>query len=121
MDQTPSQQPAPVRDDVKTPWRLLVLLMTMTAVGSLALNILVPAVPRLAEVRPFLAKQGGPVSRYIVSNKDPEVFIDGFDPSWQGDLPRTYVYDRQGRRAKILSGEQTAPALAHAVAPYLKQ
>jgi len=39
-----------LRDDGRTPWRLLVLLMTMTAIGSMSLNILVPAVPRLADV-----------------------------------------------------------------------
>lgn len=38
------------RDHGKTPWPLLALLMTMTAVGSLQLNMLVPAVPRLAVV-----------------------------------------------------------------------
>ena len=37
------------RDDGKTPWRLLALLMTMTAIGSMSLNMLVPAVPRLAD------------------------------------------------------------------------
>ena len=36
--------------DGRTPWRLLGLLMTMTAIGSMSLNILVPAVPRLADL-----------------------------------------------------------------------
>jgi len=45
---TPKDNPA-VRDDGKTPWRLLVLLMTMAAIGSMSMNILVPAVPRLAD------------------------------------------------------------------------
>jgi DHA1 family bicyclomycin/chloramphenicol resistance-like MFS transporter len=39
-----------VHADGRTPWRLLGLLMTMTAIGSMSLNILVPAVPRLAEL-----------------------------------------------------------------------
>ena len=41
---------AALRDDGRTPWQLLGLLMTMTAIGSMSLNILVPAVPRLADV-----------------------------------------------------------------------
>jgi DHA1 family bicyclomycin/chloramphenicol resistance-like MFS transporter len=49
MDRQASHHPV-LRDDGTTPWRLLALLMTMTAVGSMSLNILVPAVPRLAEV-----------------------------------------------------------------------
>ena len=41
------EQPVPSRtrrshDDGTTPWRLLALLMTMTAIGSMSLNILVP-------------------------------------------------------------------------------
>jgi MFS transporter, DHA1 family, multidrug resistance protein len=39
--------PSEPKIDAKTPWRLIALLMTMTAVGSMALNILVPAVPTL--------------------------------------------------------------------------
>jgi len=48
-----SDQPGPrpvIPDDGRTPWRLLALLMTMTAISSMSLNLLVPAVPRLAVV-----------------------------------------------------------------------
>jgi DHA1 family bicyclomycin/chloramphenicol resistance-like MFS transporter len=48
MEQPVTHHPV-LRDDGTTPWRLLLLLMTMTAVGSMSLNILVPAVPHLAE------------------------------------------------------------------------
>jgi DHA1 family bicyclomycin/chloramphenicol resistance-like MFS transporter len=41
---------AALHRDGRTPWRLLGLLMTMTAIGSMSLNILVPAVPRLADL-----------------------------------------------------------------------
>src|SRR5947209_4370534 len=50
MEQRTPQPALTGQDDGKTPWRLLALLMTMTAVGSMSLNMLVPAVPRLAEV-----------------------------------------------------------------------
>ncbi len=49
MDQQANTLKPPVRPEGKVPWGLLGLLMTMTGVGSMALNILVPAVPRLAQ------------------------------------------------------------------------
>jgi DHA1 family bicyclomycin/chloramphenicol resistance-like MFS transporter len=50
MDSPPPREDhhAPARDD--TPWGLLSLLMAMTAIGPLALNILVPALPKLSAV-----------------------------------------------------------------------
>jgi MFS transporter, DHA1 family, multidrug resistance protein len=48
VDQTTPKQHPVLRDDGQIPWRLLALLMTMTAIGSMSMNILVPAVPRLA-------------------------------------------------------------------------
>ena len=50
MDSKPPREDhhAPARD--KTPWGLLSLLMAMTAIGPLALNILVPALPKLSAV-----------------------------------------------------------------------
>ncbi len=53
---------------------------------------------------------------YLEQSADPEDFINAFDPTWQGDLPRTFIYDRQGRRVKTLTGEQTAQSLAAAIA-----
>ena len=72
------------------------------------------------KVEPFLAKQGATFPAYLEKSADPEDFINALDPTWQGDLPRTYIYDRQGRRVKTLAGEQTAQNLAAAILPYLK-
>ena len=74
-----------------------------------------------AKVEPFLKKQGAAFPVYLQKSADPEAFINAFDPAWQGDLPRTFIYDRQGRLVKTLSGEQTAQTLAAAVAPYLRR
>jgi thiol-disulfide isomerase/thioredoxin len=71
------------------------------------------------KVVPFLTKSGADFPAYVEKSADPEEFIDAFDPAWQGDLPRTIIYDRQGRRVKTLTGEQTAQSLAAAVRPYL--
>ncbi len=75
---------------------------------------------RQTKVEPFLAKQGASFPVYLERSADPEDFINAFDPTWQGDLPRTFIYDKRGHLAKELAGEQTAAGLAKAVAPLLK-
>ncbi len=72
-----------------------------------------------AKVVPFLVKQRVAFPVYLERSADPEDFINALDPSWQGDLPRTFIYDRQGRRVKTLTGEQTAQSLSAALKPYL--
>lgn len=76
---------------------------------------------RHTKVEPFLAKQGAAFPAYVEKSSDPGDFISAFDPTWQGDLPRTLIYDRRGRLVRTLAGEQTAQSLAAAVAPYLKE
>ena len=71
------------------------------------------------KVVPFLTKAGADFPAYVEKSADPEEFIDAFDPAWQGDLPRTIIYDKTGRRVKTLTGEQTAQSLAAALQPYL--
>ncbi len=72
------------------------------------------------KVAPFLAHSGADFPAYLERSADPEEFIDAFDPAWQGDLPRTIIYDRLGKRIKTLTGAQTAQSLAAAVQPYLQ-
>ena len=72
------------------------------------------------KVAAFLQKSGADFPAYVEKSADPEEFIDAFDPAWQGDLPRTIIYDRTGKRVKTLTGGQTAQSLAAAVQPYLQ-
>ena len=74
-----------------------------------------------AKVAPFLLKSGADFPAYLEKSRDPEEFINAFDPAWQGDLPRTIIYDRTGRQVKTLTGEQTAQSFAAAVRPYLQE
>ena len=71
------------------------------------------------KVGPFLAKSGADFPAFLEKSRDPEEFINAFDPAWQGDLPRTIIYDRAGRQVKTLTGEQTAASFAAALKPYL--
>jgi DHA1 family bicyclomycin/chloramphenicol resistance-like MFS transporter len=85
-------QPAVTLNQTKTPWRLLALLMTMTAVGSMALNILVPAVPRLAEV---MASDKETIQLTI------SLYVLGLA---MAQLVTGPLSDRFGRRPVILTG-----------------
>ena len=71
------------------------------------------------KVRPFLTKQHATFPQFLEVSKDPEDFINAFDVNWQGDLPRTFIYDRAGNLAKVLSGPHTAKEFAAAVYPLL--
>ena len=73
-----------------------------------------------SKVQPFLVRQKAMFPQYLERADDPQDFINAFDPKWQGDLPRTLIYDRQGRLAKTLSGGQTYAQFVAAVTPLLK-
>ena len=84
------------RDDTRrhepTPWRLLLLLMAMTAIGPMSLNILVPSLPKLAAT--FMTDTGTvqlTVSLYLVGFASAQLVI--------GPLS-----DRFGRRPVVLAG-----------------
>jgi DHA1 family bicyclomycin/chloramphenicol resistance-like MFS transporter len=76
----------------KTPWRLLALLMAMTAIGPAMLNMIVPALPGLTRQ---LATDAGTVqltlSLYLLSLATAQLFL--------GPLS-----DRYGRRPVVLAG-----------------
>jgi MFS transporter, DHA1 family, multidrug resistance protein len=86
------QRAAPTSPQVDVPWKLVALLMTMTAVGSMALNILVPAVPRLAQA---LASDKETVQLTI------SLYVMGLACA---QLVTGPLSDRFGRRPVILCG-----------------
>ncbi len=77
---------------------------------------------RDTEVKKFLAEQRVPFPVYIrAAAEDPNDFINAIDRKWTGELPATFVYDREGRRARSLFGKQTRESLEEAVEPLLKK
>jgi thiol-disulfide isomerase/thioredoxin len=59
-------------------------------------------------VQKVLGRRKLQVTSFIVENEDPDPFIRLIDDVWQGEMPYTVVYDRDGRVFKKLPGAQTA-------------
>jgi len=75
---------------------------------------------RDTEVKKFLAEQRVPFPVFIrAATEDPNDFINAIDERWTGELPATFVYDREGRRKQSLFGKQTRKSLEEAVKPLL--
>lgn len=71
-------------------------------------------------VKPFLARQHATFAEFLEQADDPEDFINAFDPKWQGDLPRTFIYDRRGQLVKELPASQSEKSLAATVREVMK-
>ncbi|MGH9789282.1 MAG: TlpA disulfide reductase family protein [Candidatus Acidiferrales bacterium] len=75
---------------------------------------------RDTEVKKFLAEQRVPFPVFIRTGaQDPNDFINAIDRKWTGELPATFVYDREGQRRHSLFGKQTRKSLEAAVKPLL--
>lgn len=69
----------------------------------------------LVSVPKFLASQKVPFVCWLLKARDKTPFIDIVDKSWDGTLPHTLVYDRQGRLVQTLPGKQTQAAFTAAL------
>jgi thiol-disulfide isomerase/thioredoxin len=58
-----------------------------------------------AAARKFLEESGMPPPAYIKHAASDEDFINAVDSKWSGALPALFLYDRQGRKAASLIGE----------------
>lgn len=74
-----------------------------------------------SRVEPLLRQKGVTYPVYLARTPDPETLIRAFGGGWQGDLPQTFIYNRQGRLVKALGQPHTLPELEALVKPYLKQ
>jgi thiol-disulfide isomerase/thioredoxin len=54
----------------------------------------------------FLKKQGVDFVSYFNEFKKPEEIIDYFDKSWGGEIPATYIYNRESEQVKKFIGKQ---------------
>lgn len=58
-----------------------------------------------AEAAAFLTKLGYTGMGYNHPLEDAEGFINSIDPNWGGSLPATILYNKQGKKVKIFTGE----------------
>ncbi|MDW8052544.1 MAG: TlpA disulfide reductase family protein [Armatimonadota bacterium] len=57
----------------------------------------------------------------VVVKQDLEQFAEQFDASWRGEVPRFYIYNKQGKRVKVWSGSVTYAQLEREVKAVLSQ
>ncbi len=55
---------------------------------------------------PFLKKQGVDFLSYHADLKKPEDLIDFIDKSWQGEIPYTKIYDKEGKLLTTFLGSK---------------
>jgi thiol-disulfide isomerase/thioredoxin len=72
-----------------------------------------------AAVSSYLAnlKIAGP--SYLKTGDDME-FIDGLDPTWDGTMPTSWLYDAEGNRAHVWNGKISYPELLRQIAALAK-
>jgi len=57
-------------------------------------------------VQPFLEKQGVDFVTYYNDFKNPEEIIDFYDKKWEGAIPSTYIYDKDGKLSTKFIGNK---------------
>lgn len=67
------------------------------------------------QVPRFLKDQKVPFVCWLAKSRDPQTFIDAVDRTWDGSLPYTLVYGRDGKIAARLSGLQTEASFTEAI------
>ena len=67
------------------------------------------AVPKFLEAKriPFVC--------WLAKSRDPQLFIDAVDKNWDGTLPYTMIYDRDGKPAVKLTGKQSTESFSEAI------
>lgn len=73
-----------------------------------------------SDVIPFLKKKQIPYANFLIFT-DPEKTINSFAPEWGGDIPVTFLYDRNGKQLEKFLRPVTAEELNTAVEKHLKK
>lgn len=60
-----------------------------------------------SKLLPFLKKQGVDFTSYFGNFSNPETIMNYVDKSWQGEIPYTGIYDKDGKLVKSLLGNKT--------------
>jgi thiol-disulfide isomerase/thioredoxin len=68
-----------------------------------------------SDVTRFLSREKVGFVSFLMKTHDPRLFFHAVDPSWEGTIPLTVVYGRDGRVASRLRGRQSRDTLAAAI------
>lgn len=60
-----------------------------------------------SKLLPFLKKQGVDFTSYFGNFSNPEALMTYVDKSWQGEIPYTGFYDKEGKLSKTFMGNKT--------------
>ena len=69
----------------------------------------------LSAVPKFLDAKRIPFVCWLAKSRDPQLFIDAVDKNWDGTLPYTMIYDREGNPAVKLTGKQSTESFSEAI------
>jgi thiol-disulfide isomerase/thioredoxin len=70
-------------------------------------------------VKPFLKKQGVDFISYYNKFEKPEELIDYIDKNWQGAIPSTYIYDKEGKMQTGILGTKKYDEFESEISKYL--
>ena len=73
------------------------------------------------KVKPFVAGQKAKFPQFVLDASDPDAAINAFDKSWQGEVPRTFVYSKTGQLIKTLPYQKNDAGFDNAVIAALKE
>jgi thiol-disulfide isomerase/thioredoxin len=89
--------------------------------GVSVLGISIDLPKDMPKIDKFLAASHPEFPNYIKkAGGDDQDFIESVDKKWGGELPFTVVYDRDGKKARVLSGKQDYASFEKAVLAELK-
>ncbi len=71
-----------------------------------------------ADAAKLLEDKGAKLPCYFKHGKD-QAFIEALHPDWNGTLPATFVFDREGRRLRFWQGAISEDVLVHGLQPLL--
>ena len=74
-----------------------------------------------SKVRPSLKTLGVDFPTFVIHEKSDEAFMSGMDSTWNGALPTTFVYARNGKISEIMTGERRYDQFVTTVSKLLKR
>ncbi|MFN0124474.1 MAG: TlpA family protein disulfide reductase [Blastocatellia bacterium] len=72
-------------------------------------------------VNPFVAQNMPDLVNYLQNDADPEKFVGIMDPTWEGIVPTSFVFDRSGKMVTKLLGGKKYEEFEAAIKPLLEQ